>query len=95
MLRTLLGRRERMIESSIIAEYQAEGMHKMVLGLLRTRFGPIPADMRTALTSIYDHERLFRLNMVAAHCPDLNAFRRELAVGASAPPVSPGQNPSA
>jgi hypothetical protein len=95
MLRTLFGRREGMIESPVITEWQAEAMHRIVLRLLQDHFGPVPADLKTALTAIYDLNRLESLSSYAARCPDLDAFRRELAAGASGPAAGPGQNPSA
>jgi hypothetical protein len=85
MLRTLFGRKEGMIESPVITEWQAEAMHRMLLQLLEDRFGPVPADLKTALTAIYDLERLISLNTLAARSPDLDSFRRALATGATGP----------
>jgi hypothetical protein len=82
-----------MIESPVITEWQAEAMHRLILSLLEDRFGPVPADLQAALTAIImDLDRLIALNTFAARCPDLDAFRRELAAGANNPaPAGPGQ----
>jgi hypothetical protein len=96
MLRSLFGRREGMIESPVTTEWQAEGMQMAILGLLKDRFGPVPADLKATLAPLIDLDRLVALNSFAARCPDLDAFRRELASGAKDAAASgPGQGPSA
>ncbi len=82
-----------MIESPVITEWQAEGVQKAILGLLASRFGSVPADLKSAVTAIMtDLDRLIALNTFAASCPDLDAFRRQLSAGTSAPAA--GSNPA-
>ncbi len=94
MLRTLFGRREGMIESPVITEWKAEAIHRVLLRQLQDRFGPVPTDLRTALTSIYDLDRLEALASAVARCSDLNGFRRELGAGTSGPAAGSTQPPS-
>ena len=72
-----------MIESPVLQELLAEclakAMHRAVEGILGARFGAVPAEVSAALRSITDDNRLQRLNIEAACCQDLEAFRRELA----------------
>jgi len=62
-----------------LAPRLAEHAHKMILDILEDRFGPVPAEVVTTLRAITDDDRLRVLNRLAARCPDLAAFRQELA----------------
>jgi hypothetical protein len=50
-----------------------------LLQFLSGRFGEIPQDLQVQLQSISDLERFNSLNRMAGTCPDLEAFRLELA----------------
>ncbi len=67
-----------MIEWPAIQEWMALGGHKMILGFLKKRFGPIPAETLTELEAIQDVDRLEALAEWAAECPNLDAFRARL-----------------
>jgi hypothetical protein len=62
-----------------IAEIVAERMHRAILGILEDRFGPVLPEVITALSAVKDDDRLQALIRLAARCPDLAAFRQELA----------------
>ncbi len=68
-----------MIESPILQKVLAERAQRLIRSLLVERFGPLPAEVAAALAAVQEDERLDHLNKVAARCPDLDAFRRELA----------------
>jgi hypothetical protein len=95
MLRTLFARREGMIESPIVTEWQAEAMQRVLLRLLEDRFSPVPADVKAALAALIDLDRLVNLGSYAARCPDLDSFRQQLASEANAAAGDTGQAPSA
>jgi hypothetical protein len=71
-----------MIESPVLQRFLREQVgatcHKLILGILEDRFGPVPQDVVTGLKAIFDEDRLERLNKLAARCPDLDAFRQQL-----------------
>jgi hypothetical protein len=71
--------KEAMIESPVLQGLLAEQMHKATLGILEDRFGPVPADITTALQAITNGDRPLALNRFAARCPDLDTFRRQLS----------------
>jgi hypothetical protein len=75
----LFGGEEGMIESPLLQKVLAERAQRLIRGLLEDRFGPVPADVATALADVRDEGRLDQLNKAAARCPDLATFRRELA----------------
>ena len=73
-----------MIESPVLQrllqEKLGERSHKLILGILEDRFGPVPPDVATALRAILDEGRLEQLNKLAARCADLGAFRQQLGL---------------
>jgi hypothetical protein len=81
-LRAIFGGREKMIESPVlqelIAETTAETTHKNILTFLRAKHGSVPTDIAAGVRRISDERRLEQLVELAARCPDLDAFRREL-----------------
>jgi hypothetical protein len=82
-LRAIFGGRERMIESPVlqelIAETTAKSRHEDLVDFLEARFGPLPGDLRSAITAVTEERRLRELIRLAALCPDLRAFRQQLA----------------
>jgi hypothetical protein len=74
----LLGGRQAMIESPVLVKMMAERAHKMILAVLKGRFGSVPRDVTKHLNSILDEEKLTALNLLAATCPDMAAFRDAL-----------------
>ena len=79
----ILGGREAMIESPVLqqlkAEWTQEGERKTIIKVLVARFGDEAEDLRAKLDMIDDEARLQELAEAAATCPDLEAFRRQLA----------------
>jgi hypothetical protein len=71
-----------MIESPLIQELEAEftskAMHESILLVLEGRFGPVPEDVRAAVQGVQGQSALRAMTSLAARCPDLDAFRREL-----------------
>jgi hypothetical protein len=67
-----------MFESPILYKMIAERSHKLILALLKARFGPVPRDVTKHLQGIIDHEKLEKLSVVAGTCADLAAFRESL-----------------
>jgi hypothetical protein len=78
-LLAIIGGRAAMIESPVLQNLLAEKCHDLILGVLEKRFGPVPTEVASSLKAIRDNDRLYELNMVAAVCPDLEAFRREIS----------------
>jgi hypothetical protein len=74
----LLGGKELMIESPLMQKMMAEAHNRATLRILRGRFGTVPRDMTKRLGEIIDEERAADLNVLAAQCPDLQAFRDAL-----------------
>jgi hypothetical protein len=75
-----------MIESPLIQELEAEftskamheAMRESILLVLESRFGPTPDDIRAAVQRIQGQSTLRAVTSLAARCPDLDTFRREL-----------------
>jgi hypothetical protein len=74
----LLGGREAMIESPVLQRLIAERYHAGILDLLKDRFGSVPRDVSRHLGEVLDEKRLRKLNLLAAKCADLQAFREGL-----------------
>jgi hypothetical protein len=68
-----------MIDSPLIVELISKRIHRLILGILEDRFGAVPADIVRAIETVTDDERLQALNTLAARCPDLEAFRAQVA----------------
>jgi hypothetical protein len=75
-----------MIESPLIQELEAEftqkatqkARHESILLVLESRFGPFPEDVRTAVRRVSDESALRAMTVLAARCPDIDAFRSGL-----------------
>ena len=67
-----------MIESPLIQELMAQKGHKYVLASLRARFETVPPELKVALQTIVDEDKLEELAGWAAICPDLAAFQARL-----------------
>ncbi len=67
-----------MIESPLLYKMMAERSHGLILALLKGRFGTVPRDVTKHLREVIDEKRLQELNLLAATCPDLAAFRDAL-----------------
>jgi hypothetical protein len=77
-LSRLFGGQQAMIESPLLLKMRAGVLHKGILAVLKARFGTIPGSITKQLQGILDEEKLTNLNVVAAQCPDLEAFRDAL-----------------
>jgi len=83
-----------MIESPLIREITAERSHKQILGLLATRFGPVPPELEAKVRSILDETVLDAVNQLAALSPDLEHFGAEMrAVPRPPEPWDPADEP--
>jgi len=67
-----------MIESPLIKELEAEFAHKSILLVLESRCGSVPEDVRAAVQRLSDESALRDITVLAARCPDIDAFRRGL-----------------
>jgi hypothetical protein len=67
-----------MIESPLIKELVAEFKQEDIQRILEDRFGPLPAEIGSALKRIEDIARLNELLVWSARCPDLAAFQARL-----------------
>jgi hypothetical protein len=77
-LLSLLGGQQPMLESPVLRKMVAEGIHKVILVLLKGRFGTVPRDVTRLLRQVLDERRLAALNLLASQCPDMQAFRDAL-----------------
>jgi hypothetical protein len=68
-----------MFESPVLQKLIAEKLHQFIRALVEARFGTVPADVARQLRAIHDEKKLRRLNVLAAKCSDLQAFRNGLA----------------
>jgi hypothetical protein len=79
----ILGGREAMIESPVLqqleAEWTQEAHRNDIIESLTARFGDEAEKLAAKLDVIDDEARLKELVRAAATCPDLDAFRRQLA----------------
>lgn len=74
----LLGGQEAMIESPLLKRLVAESIHRVILDLLKERFGTVSRDVPKHLAEVLDEKKLRQLNRLAAKCRDLDAFREGL-----------------
>lgn len=77
-LLALFGGMQTMIESPLLQEWRAAGGHALILAVLKDRFKGVPRDVTKPLREILDEKRLTKLAVLAAKCPDLDAFREAL-----------------
>jgi hypothetical protein len=54
----------------------AERSYQLIVAVLQQRFGAVPRDARRHLLTIIWENKLKKLNVIAAMCPDLEAFRQ-------------------
>jgi hypothetical protein len=82
-LLSILGGRKAMIESPVLIELleerERETLHRVILALLTARFGPISEPLATRVRAEQSLDRLNELLCQAGLCPDLDAFRANLA----------------
>jgi hypothetical protein len=78
MLLSLFGGTQIMIESPLIQEWRADALHEVIIALLKDRFHSTPRDVTRQLRKIIDEKKLRKLNLSAAKCRDLDAFRAAL-----------------
>src|SRR5579862_7512089 len=52
----------------------AETSHRLILDVIKDRFGIVPRDVTKHLGEIVDEKKLRQLNLLAGKCPDLAAF---------------------
>ncbi len=67
-----------MIKSPLIQELRAEVLQEVIVEILKDRFGTVPRGLVKQLNTILSEKTLKKLNLHAAKCPDLNAFRERL-----------------
>ncbi len=67
-----------MIESPVIERWKAESLHEAILAILKKRFRAVPRDITKALRAVQKEKKLITLNVVAADCADLDAFRQAI-----------------
>jgi hypothetical protein len=77
-LLSLFGGKQMMLESPLIQQLKAESIHEVILTLLKDRFRTVPRDVTKQLRKIIDEKKLRKLNLSAAKCRDLDAFREAL-----------------
>jgi hypothetical protein len=77
-LLSLFGGKQPMFQSPLLQQMRAETLHQAVLDLLKDRFGTVPRDVTGHLRKVIDERKLRRLNLLAAKCPDVEAFRDAL-----------------
>lgn len=67
-----------MIESPLLRKMRAETSQDHILALLRDRFGTVPRIVTKQLRGVLDEKKLRELLLLAAKCPDLQAFSEAL-----------------
>jgi hypothetical protein len=75
----ILGGDQMMLESTLVQKLIAKKVQQNILSVLKTRLGPVPRDLATALRAINSESKLDKLVKLAASCSDFEAFRTELA----------------
>jgi hypothetical protein len=74
----LPGGQEAMIESPLLQRMRAETLQGGILDLLKDRFHSLPQNVTTPLREVLVEKKLKKLLLLAAKCPDLQAFREAL-----------------
>lgn len=62
-----------------VRETARKAAHRNILAVLEARFGDVPRDLAEDIESVADEDRLTDLVCRGATCPDLEAFRNEIA----------------
>lgn len=78
LLMEFLGGEQAMFESPVLQRFVARRFHEAILDVLKTRFGTAPRDVTRHLREVIDEKKLKKLNVLAATCPNLEAFREAL-----------------
>jgi hypothetical protein len=78
LLAVVFGGKQTMFESPLLTKMIAERFHKVITKVLKARFGSVPRDVTRLLRQVLDEEKLITLNVLAALCSDLEAFREAL-----------------
>jgi hypothetical protein len=63
-----------MIESPLLQKMFAKCRQQSILAVLTARLGTLPPDLTKHLQDILDGEKLTALLVLAAQCPDFQAF---------------------
>ena len=74
----LLGGQQTMLESPLLQKFFAEKLHEVILDVLKDRFGTVPRDVTKLLRAVIAERKLRKLTVLAAKCPDVEAFREAL-----------------
>jgi hypothetical protein len=74
----LLGGQGPMIESPMLQKMISEARHRDILAVLKARFGTVPRDVARHLGAVLDEDKLNKLVVLAAQCPELQVFREAL-----------------
>jgi hypothetical protein len=77
-LLAIIGGKQMIIESPLIQEIVREDRQTTILDILQAKFGSVPADVTARVRAIQDGQQLRSLNVTAATCSDLDAFRAQL-----------------
>ena len=84
LIHRILGETPMIMESPIMQEIlaiaYANRMHRAILRVLQSRFGPVPEDVRQKLEAVTDDNRLDELNFCAGTCSSIDDFRASLLV---------------
>jgi hypothetical protein len=78
LLAEVFGGQKTMFESQLLRKWFAERFHKAIEKILKARFGSVPRDVPRLLREVLDEDRLTDLTVLAAQCPNLEAFRDAL-----------------
>jgi hypothetical protein len=63
-----------MLDPALLPEFLAVRWHMVILSILERRFGPVPCELATQVRLTIEEQRLLKLTIEAACCPDLEAF---------------------
>jgi hypothetical protein len=77
LLKLFEGKRA-MIESPVVQRWKAESLHEAIIAVLKERFDAAPRDVTKLLRGLRDEKRLIQLNVLAAQCHNLDAFREAI-----------------
>jgi hypothetical protein len=69
-----------MVESQQVLEWINEGQAKMLLRVLKARFGAVPAELEAKIRALTDEQQLERWGELAATATSLKQFRQQAQV---------------
>ena len=78
LLAEIFGGQQIMFESPVLQHFVAKRLHEAILALLKDRFEHVPQNVAKPLRAIIDENKLQQLILLAAKCPDIQAFREAL-----------------